>query len=146
MGIRFSHLTSATVAFAASALVAAPAGLAQETEHRSTTSIPEALNEVFFGYGGTHFDNRTIGRQFTFIFGPGGWDSARFPEREIEWDGDAVHRTYQSLLTLQTTLDPTIRVPDLPSPFSTTLMLLPSYQSSGPVVGSEFIYETMPLP
>ncbi|HEY9881618.1 MAG TPA: hypothetical protein V6D29_24410 [Leptolyngbyaceae cyanobacterium] len=147
MGIQLKHVTVTTLVMATAILSAASPAFSQQAD--STTevkTVPAGFGDLFYGYSGTYFDNRTIGGQFSNLFGPGGWDSARFPEHEIEWDSDAIHRAFVDHLALQNTLDPTLRVPDLPNPFTTTLLLSPTSQSSGPVVGSEFIFEGAPLP
>jgi hypothetical protein len=104
------------------------------------------MEEIFFGNSGTYFYNRTAWRQANFILGFGGFDSAAYPEREIEWDAEAIHRAYLYLMDEQNTSDPTIRVPDLYNPYNTSVQLLPTTQFGGRVSGSEFVFERMPLP
>jgi hypothetical protein len=134
MGIQLKHITSITVALAAACLATAPAALAQEVQ-----TIPEAVEDAFFGYSGNFFESGTITGQTTSILGLGG-----FPEQRIAWDANGVSAIIREQMALQNTLDPTIRVPDLASPFATTLLLMPSYQRAGGTVGSEFIFETVP--
>ncbi|MFZ4676089.1 MAG: hypothetical protein ACOYM4_10410 [Nodosilinea sp.] len=129
MGIQLNHVSGLTLALLTAAAVGAPMGQAQET---APQTIPDALNELTSTYSGTYFENRTLGRQFrNWGFG--------FPERELDWDADATSVAVSDILLLQGTVDPTIRVPDLATPFTTTLLTKPSSQS--PYVGSEFIFE-----
>lgn len=147
MGIQLKHVTVATLTVATAIFSATSPAFSQQTD--STTeakTIPAGFEDLFFGYSGTFFDNRTTGGQFSNLFGPGGFDGARFPEHEIEWDANAIHQAYVAHLALQNTFDPTIRVPDLPNPYTSSLLVAPSSQSFGPVVGSEFIFETAPVP
>ena len=129
MGIQLNHISGLTLALLTAAAVGAPIGQAQETAPQTS---PDALNELTSTYSGTYFENRTLGRQFrNWGFG--------FPERELDWDADATSVAVSDILLLQGTVDPTIRVPDLATPFTTTLLTKPSSQS--PYVGSEFIFE-----
>ncbi|HEY9764073.1 MAG TPA: hypothetical protein V6D07_16190 [Trichocoleus sp.] len=147
MGIQLKHVTVATLTMATAILSAtSPAFSQQANSTTEVKTIPAGFEDLFYGYSGTYFDNRTIGEQISNLFGSGGLDSARFPEREIEWDANAIHQAYVAHLALQNTLDPTLRVPDLPNPFTTSLLLSPTAQPAGPVVGSEFIFESSPLP
>jgi hypothetical protein len=59
-------------------------------------------------------------------------------------DTRTVELVYRDALSQQGESDPTIRVPDLANPFNTSLMLLPSTQTGGRVVGTEFIFENRP--
>ncbi|MBD2257532.1 hypothetical protein [Pseudanabaena sp. FACHB-2040] len=134
MGIPLKRITGITVALAAACLAAAPAAFAQ-----NAPTIPEAVDEAFFNYSGDFFQNMSITGRAGSILGLGG-----FSEQQIAWDSNSVSAIIQDQLTVQNTIDPTIRVPDLANPFNTTLLLLPTYQSSGGVVGSQFIFETVP--
>jgi hypothetical protein len=111
--------------------VVAPAGHTQET---SSQTIPEAFDALTTTYSGDYFRNRGIARQAGRIIGFG------FPERELDWDTNATNAAVQDILLLQAAVDPTIRVPDLATPFTTTLLTMPSSRS--PYVGSEFIFES----
>ena len=118
-------LVAATLAFA-------PAVSAQEMETQLPT-IPDALEDLMSNYSGDFFSNRTIGRQGARIAGFG------FPEKELEWDASATSEVFHELMLLQNTVDPTLRVPDLATPYTSSLLTMPSTQS--PLVGTEFIFE-----
>lgn len=135
MGIQLKQIAITTTVLASTLLAVAPAALAQDT-----VTIPEAYTDLFSTYSGDFFSNRTLTSQGNFILGLGG-----FPEQRIQWDGNAIATTTRNLFDLQTTLDPTLRVPDLTNPYSTSLLLVPSYQNSGVSAGSQFIYETSPM-
>ncbi|MBE9155520.1 hypothetical protein IQ265_01510 [Nodosilinea sp. LEGE 06152] len=130
MGIQLNHISGLTLALLAAAVIA-PAGHAQDT---ASQTIPDALNDLGTTYSGDYFRNRGIVRQGKRIIG------LDFPERALEWDANATSAAVRDILLLQTTSDPTIRVPDLANPYSSSLLTSPS--SSVPYVGSEFIFET----
>lgn len=136
------YLGAATVT---ASVIMATAVSAQEAPTTEASTIPEATEELFFSNSGTFFENRTLSRQANFIFGFGGLDSAAFPERELEWDADALHRAYVFLMNEQNTSDRTIRVPDLWNPYNTSVQLLPSAQPNSRVSGSEFVFERLPM-
>jgi hypothetical protein len=131
MGIQLNHISGLTLSLLTALALAAPSGQAQEA---SVQTIPDAFDDVTSTYSGTFVENRTITRQFNRIIGFG------FPERELEWDSDATAAAVRDVFLLQNTADPTIRVPDLLNPFTTTLLTMPSSQT--PYVGSEFIFES----
>lgn len=118
---------------------------AQDAPRTEAANIPTAMEELFFGNSGTYFYNRTAWRQANYILGFGGLDSAAFPEREIEWDAEAIHRAYLYLMNEQNSSDPTIRVPDLYNPYNTSVQLLPTAQYGSRVSGSEFVFERIPF-
>lgn len=100
-------------------------------------TIPDAINDLMSTYSGTYFENRSIARQTQLVLG------LSFRDREIDWDANAINQAYQDLMVLQNTLDPFLRVPDLPNPYNTSLLTMPGGQGS--TVGTEFIFESMPL-
>jgi hypothetical protein len=132
MAIRLKHISGALV-IAAAIVGMAPASWAQETSSTPPQTIPSAFDDLMSTYSGTYFDNRTISRQWQRIVGFG------FPERELDWDANATTTAFQDLMRLQNTIDPTLRVPDLASPYTSSLLTMPSSQS--PSVGTEFIFE-----
>lgn len=131
MAIRLAQV-SGMVGLLAATLAFAPAAPAQEMQTPLPT-IPEALGATMSNYSGNFFRNRTIGRQAARIVGFG------FPEREMEWDASATSSAFRELMLLQTTMDPTLRVPDLANPYTSSLLTMPSSQV--PLVGTEFIFE-----
>jgi hypothetical protein len=131
MGIQLNHISGLALAMLAAAVIA-PTAHAQDT---APETIPEALDNLGTTYSGDYFRNRGITRQAKRIFG------LDFPERAIEWDANATSAAVRDILLLQNTSDPTIRVPDLANPYSSSLLTMPS--SSAPYVGSEFIFEQL---
>ncbi|MGF1519800.1 MAG: hypothetical protein ACFCVB_18630 [Nodosilinea sp.] len=131
MGIQLNHISGITLALLAAAAVIAPVGHSQET---SPQTVPDALDELMTTYSGDYFRNRGITRQAKRIVG------LSFPERELDWDSNATAAAVRDLWMLQSAADPTLRVPDMASPFTTSLLTMPS--SSRPSVGSEFIFES----
>jgi len=110
-------------------------GAAPALAQTEPTTIPEGLEDIVNTYSGDFFHNRSLGRQIQVVTG------LSFRDRELDWDVNALHQAYTDLQRLQNTLDPTLRVPDLPNPYATTLLTLPS---GGASLGSEFIFEPTP--
>ncbi|WP_017298443.1 hypothetical protein [Nodosilinea nodulosa] len=131
MGIQLNHISGLTLALLAMAAVAAPAGHAQDT---TPQTIPAAMDDLVTNYSGDFFRNRGIVRQGKRILG------LDFPERSLEWDSNATAAAVRDIMALQNTSDPTIRVPDLATPYSSSLLTMPT--SSAPYVGSEFVFES----
>lgn len=130
MGIQLNHISGLTLALLAAAALAAPAGHSQEAPQ----TILEAMDDLTSTYSGNHIENRSLSRQVKRIFG------LDFPDRALDWDADATAAAVRDIMLLQNTSDPTIRVPDLANPYTTSLLTMPS--SSVPYVGSEFIFES----
>lgn len=130
MGIQLNHISGLALALLAAGAVAAPVGHSQETPR----TIPEAMEDLTSTYSGDFVRNRSISRQAGRLFG------LDFPERSLEWDADATAAAARDIMLLQNTSDPTIRVPDLATPYTSSLLTMPS--SSAPYVGSEFIFES----
>jgi hypothetical protein len=131
---------SATAAIAATCAIA-PASLAVEPPTSESAAVPVAVNEIFFGATGPYSNNRTVGGQLATMFGAGG-----FSEQRTLRDVNAITDMYVYLLDQQSLSDPTIRVPDLPNPYETTILYLPTGLPIGGASGSEFIFETGPIP
>ncbi len=114
----------------------APVAQANDVPTTQSADIPQAVNEVFFGNHGPFSNTRTLGGQLQVLLGIGG-----FPERRISKDADGIFDMYNYLMTQQTRQDPTLRVPDLETPYNTSVQYLPTFQTSGISSGSEFIFE-----
>ncbi len=113
-------------------------------------TIPEAFERAFFRESGDFYRNRRIDRQINYIIGAGIPGQAGFPDLELERDARRIGRLYKELLELQVASDPVFRTPDLPNPFDTSLRLQTSpfdaRRFGNRLEGSEYIYETVPLP
>lgn len=131
MAIRLAQV-SGTVGLVAAMLAFAPSALSQEAQPQLPT-IPDAFDDLMSTYSGDFFSNRTIHRQGSRIVG------FSFPEKELEWDANATSTVFRELMLLQNTADPTLRVPDLATPYTSSLLTVPSTQV--PLVGTEFIFE-----
>ena len=114
------------------AMLVAPAAQAQET-------IPEAVERIGEQRSGNYYQNRGFFGQIGALTGLGG-----FPEHRMHRDSAALHGTVEELWLLQTQNTATIRVPDLPNPYTTSVQLLPTSQFNSRVVGSELNLEPLP--
>jgi hypothetical protein len=127
MSIGLRGYVGAATLIASSTLLPA-AATAQEVDvvvPVEVISVDQAFEEEFFEASGTYFRNRSIFEQADTILGFG--VPAAFPELEIEADAADIHELYVDLLALQVGSDPILRVPDLPNPYCTSLLLLPGY-------------------
>lgn len=115
------------------AVLMTPAASAQET-------VLETLEDLGSRRSGDYYyDHLSPTSKIRFITGLGG-----FPDQRVNRDARALSRAYQELLVLQTRNTATIRVPDLPNPYTTSVQLLPASQINSRVVGSELNFEPLP--
>lgn len=129
---RFSALALSTVAIASSIGLGVQSANAQEivyTENgvvfnepngvRLYETIEDEFEDAFFSHDETFYNNRSIFRQVSWLFGIG------FPENEMAADGDAINELYEELLEAQSSTTPRIRTPDLDNPYATSLLQTP---------------------
>lgn len=124
-------VATATVAATATA-ISASAASAQETVLNAVENISEQR-------AGDYYRNRSAFSQIRFITGLGG-----FPDQRINRDAAALSGAYRELSVLQAQSTATVRVPDLPNPYTTSVQLLPTSQLNSRVVGSELNFEPLP--
>ncbi len=125
------------VAAGALAVVGTVASTAQAQEPQS---VRDAIEDITEQRSGDFFSNRSFGGQFSFLTGLGG-----FSEQRLMRDSAALSGAVDELWILQTQNTATIRVPDLPNPYTTSVQLLPASQFNSRVVGSELSFEPLPL-
>ncbi|MBD1865920.1 hypothetical protein H6F95_01115 [Cyanobacteria bacterium FACHB-471] len=123
MGVRFKSLLG-TLALVASFTAIADVASAQEVRGDVQT-LPEAFERAFFRNDRSYYENRSLFRQANYILGQGSIIQNGFPENEITRDANLVNRVYDEALAIQSTSDPLIRTADLPTPYTTSLQLLP---------------------
>ena len=122
----------AMVGAIATTVVLTPAANAQRT-------VLEAVEDISEHRSGNYYKHRSIFSQIGFITGLGG-----FPEQRLNRDAAALSGAYQELMILQTQNTATIRVPDLPNPYTSSVQLLPTSQINSRVIGSELNFEPLP--
>lgn len=144
MSARFRAILGAMGAIATLTTVTTAA--VAQTSTTTPQTIPAEIERLFFSNSGTYFYNRSTWREFSYMFGPGGFDSATYADLEVERDAQALHKAYIATMTVQNQSDPFLRVPDLRNPYNTSYQLLPTTQSGSRVLGSEFVFERIPLP
>lgn len=135
MGLNIQRLLA--VAAIAVAATATPA-TAQErpTSFQPRKTIPTAVDESYHGDTDS-FVYKNLGRPIEVLIGVPG-----FPENLLARDGRRIHSVYLDLLNQQVASDPLIRTADLPNPYNTSLLTLPT---SNRVLGSEFMIENPPV-
>ena len=112
--------------------VLAPGAIAQD-------AIPEVIDRISEQRSGNYYSNQSFFSQFGQITGLGG-----FPEHRMNRDTAAVSGTVKELMMLQTQNTPTMRVPDLPNPYTPSVQLMPTSQFNSRVIGSELNFEPLP--
>ena len=116
----------------ATTLIMTPAAGAQET-------VLDAVEDISERRSGDYYRHRSIFSQIGFISGLGG-----FPEQRMNRDSAALSEAYQELMVLQTQNTATVRTPDLPNPYTSSVQLLPTSQINSRVIGSELNFEPLP--
>lgn len=148
MQMRLTQLLSALALAAASSFLAVAAKAQTDPlgyEPIRLETVTEAFDRAFFQESGDFYRNRSIQRQIGYIIGPGLPGKAGFPELEIERDAKRIDILYRDALEQQVSSDPVIRTPDLPNPFSASLLSQSGFSSFGNrVEGREFNFETLP--
>ena len=128
------------VAIAAMSAMSARANAQNATFTEPT--VLETMDDIVTRHSGDYAGDRSNFRQIAHYFGIG--IPSPYPELELDRNSDGILEAYNELMFLQTRNTPTIRVPDLASPYSTSLQMLPSAQSQGRVVGTELNFEPLP--
>ena len=143
MGRKLTSLLGAAVAIAASSLIATEAKAQQVGT--PAPNVLDTVTDITYNHSGDYFTNRGFFRQLDYMFG-GGWvGNAAFPDLEGERDAEALETAYGELMYLQTRNTLTMRVPDLRSPYTTSVQLLPLSQVGGSrIIGSELNFEPLP--
>ncbi|MDY6902323.1 MAG: hypothetical protein SWZ49_30280 [Cyanobacteriota bacterium] len=121
-----------------------PTIAAAQTETSSYQTPNQVFEKAFYENYPDFYDNHGLFREIDWILGPGSLFKNSFPENEIERDAKLVNILYQDLLKQQTTSDPYIRTPDLPSPYNTSLLASPRLRANQLQVGTEFRFDTLP--
>ncbi|MEL6813861.1 MAG: hypothetical protein AAFP03_03490 [Cyanobacteria bacterium J06598_3] len=130
-GIAISTLLGMAGAVATSATFA-PTAVAQER-------ILDAVENISEHRSGDYYTHLTTGSKIGFITGLGG-----FADQRVNADAAALARAYRELMMLQTQNTATVRVPDLPNPYTSSVQLLPTSQINSRVIGSELNFEPLP--
>ncbi len=124
--------------------ISTPTIAAAETEISNYQIPNEVFERAFFKNYPDFYKNGGLGRDIDFLLGTGSLFKNSFPEHEIERDAKLVNILYQDVLKQQTTNDPYIRTPDLPSPYNTSLLGTPRMRASQLQVGTEFRFDSVP--
>ena len=142
MGKLIQRLVGAA-ALVTTTVVATQAASAQEIL-LSEPTVLDTVYDITHTPTGDYYRTRTFARQVAVLFGPGWFGAAAFPELEMDRDAEALETAYNELMFLQTRNTPTLRVPDLRSPYNTSVQLLPLSQTNSRVIGSELNFEPLP--
>ncbi len=126
------------------ATIGTPTIAAAETETSNYQTPNEVFEKAFYENYPNFYNNGGLFREIDWIFGTGSLFKNSFPENEIERDAELLNVLYQDMLEQQTTSDPYIRTPDLPSPYNTSLLASPRLRANKLQVGTEFRFDSLP--
>jgi hypothetical protein len=103
------------------------------TDVEPLPTIPDAFQRAFYSHNGNFYDNRGIRESLRLIFG-----IPHYVENAIYLDGRSVNRLYREVLQQQVASDPVLRTPDLPNPYTGSIL-------TTPLVITEEATEAVPL-
>ncbi len=118
-----------------------PAVVTAETETPNYESTNDVFERAFFKNDPNFYRNQSIWRQIDFILGQGSLFRNSFPEHEIARDAELMNILYRDTLNQQATHDPYIRTPDLPNPYTSSILMSPALNSNKLRTGTEFRFE-----
>ena len=121
-----------SLATAATFTVAGTAQAQEVLDAEDFPTIPEELDNVYYGPSGDYYRNTGLLGTLTWLFGP-------FPENNISRGAQAHIDLVEELLEVQGTVGPTIRTPNLPTPFENSLQTLPPYEPPRPTPAPAFV-------
>ncbi len=141
--MKFKGLVLGTVVAIATLSAMATRANAQTASFDEPTVL-ETMDDVLTAESGDYSSDRSSFRQTAHYFGLGVPGRSAFPELELDRNSDAILEAYNELMLLQTQNTATIRVPDLASPYSTSLQRMPGAQARTRVVGTELNFAPLP--
>ena len=118
-------------------IIGLAAGLAPAVSAQQT--VLEATEDITTRRSGNYFTNRSAFSTTRFMTGLGG-----FPEQRLNRDAEALAEAYDELMFIQNQNTATVRIPDLPNPYTSSVQLLPTSQFNSRVIGSELNFEPLP--
>ncbi len=133
MGVRLKSVLSLVALVAATTVSTAVTAQERPATFKPREAVPDVVNQAFYGSGEGFQDIR---RPIEALVGV-----PKFPENAIARDSDRIYRVYRDLLSQQVSSDPIIRTVDLPNPYSTSILTLPSANVSNRITGTELVFE-----
>jgi hypothetical protein len=134
MGVRLKNLFALAAVVASSTMIAATATAQERPVFRPRVSVPDAVDQAFYGSTGNNFQD--VRKPIESLVGV-----PSFPENLIARDGARINRIFRDLLNQQVSSDPIIRTPDLPNPYDASILTLPSINVGNRGLGSELVFE-----
>jgi hypothetical protein len=136
INLKYQHIGSLIVLFTAAFGVPSVASAQNAPNSQSPNAV---IERAFFKDDPNFYGNNSFSRNIDWMLGPGTLFRNSFPENEIARDAELVNIVYRDLLVQQSTNDPIIRTPDLPNPYSSSLLMSP--QMNRLRAGTEFRFE-----
>ena len=123
MPTKFTRLLSCFLCSEAAIVTTTTAAAKPPRSELGLPDIGDAFERALVNESGTFFENRSLLRQTTFIFGIG--SSARFRgsfiENEMNRDAELVHVLYTEFMRQQLERGPVLRTRDLENPYQYSL-------------------------
>ncbi|MEC4815470.1 MAG: hypothetical protein SAK29_19655 [Scytonema sp. PMC 1069.18] len=118
-------------------------GIAKAETETSTYQTPnDVFERAYFKNDPNFYRNQGFKRELDFMLGFGSLFRNSFPENEIARDAELVNFVYRDTLAQQTTNDPYLRTPDLPNPYTSSLLMSPALNANKLKEGTEFRFES----
>jgi hypothetical protein len=137
MGLNFKAVGGLCILMAAS--LGLPSVAVAETEAYNYQTPTEIFERAFFQNDPNFYRNNSLKRELDWMFGPGILKNS-FVENEIARDAELVNIVYRDVMQQQVGNDPYIRTRDLPSPYTTSVMMSPRMNTEQMKVGTEFSF------
>ena len=152
MGMRFKGLVSLFVLATASTVFTSAAGAQEQvtvSDRISTETLNDAFTRTLYTNSGNFFREQGLLNQANTILGQGSIVRNSFAENRIARDARLVNILYRDALQQQASDGPLIRTPDLPNPYSTSVLVNPTIYvnrltSDAFPQGGELQFETLP--
>ncbi|AKG22739.1 hypothetical protein [Calothrix sp. 336/3] len=141
MTLRLKAMTSLLVLFATATFLPSVAVADTETSNYETTS--DVFERAFYKNDPNFYGNTSSRRDLNLILGTGSRLRSGFPEHEIARDAELVNTLYRDIMHQQATYDPYIRTPDLPNPYTSSVLMSPRMNANKLKTGTEFRFDDM---
>jgi hypothetical protein len=135
MGVRLKNLIGLGVLAAVTTVAQAAHSQERPATFKPRETLPAAIDRAF---DAPMSEYRNPQHSLESLIGVIG-----YPENNIARDMEHVHRIYLDAFEQQVASDPLLRTTDLPNPYNTSVLTLPTANFGSRVVGSELVFEPL---
>ncbi|NJK53370.1 MAG: hypothetical protein HC936_12160 [Leptolyngbyaceae cyanobacterium SU_3_3] len=135
MGVRLKSLIGLGVLAAVTMVTQAAQAQERPATFKPRETIPAAIDRAF---DAPMSEYRNPQHSLESLIGVIG-----YPENSIARDAEHIHRIYLDVFEQQASSDPLLRTTDLPNPYNTSVLTLPTANLGSRVVGSELVFEPL---